>query len=77
MKYPSGEQARIGDQITIGSWKGTIVCSMDDDQYSVDHPKTHWAYLGRGVMVLTDAAGLIHYKEPDHEMVFVSRAPAS
>jgi len=50
---------------------------MDDDQYSVDHPKTHWAYLGRGVMVLTDAAGLIHYKEPDHEMVFVSLAPAS
>jgi len=77
VKYPSGEQARIGDRVTIGSWQGTVVCSIDDDEYSVDYPKEHWAYLRRGVMVLTNAAGLIHYEQPDHDMKLVARAPAS
>jgi hypothetical protein len=77
VKYPSGEQAKIGDRIMIGSWHGTVVCSIDDDEYSVDYPKKHWAYLGRGVMVLTAGAGLIHYEPPDHDMELVSRAPTS
>jgi hypothetical protein len=75
MKYPSGEDVRLGDRVKFGSWShGTVVCSIDDDQYSPEYPKSSWAYLGRGVMVLTDAAGLIHYEEPDGDMELVSRA---
>lgn len=78
MKYPSGEQVKVGDRITIGSWSlGTVVFSIDDDEYSAEYPKEHWAHLGKGVMVLTEAAGLIHYDEPDEDMELVSRAPAT
>jgi hypothetical protein len=78
MKYPSGDEVRIGDRLRIGpSLLGTIVCSIDSGEYSPDYPKEQWAYLGRGVIVLTETAGLIHYKELDHDMQLVARGDAT
>ena len=73
MKYPSGEDVRLGDRVRIGDWLGVVVCSIDGDEYSPEYPRDQWAYLGSGVMVLTEAAGLVHYPEPDPELELVSR----
>jgi hypothetical protein len=49
------------------------VCSIDRGEYSAEYPREAWAYLGRGVMVMADAAGLMHYTESDHDMELVAR----
>ena len=52
---------------------GVVVASIDTDEYTPTCPKEQWAYLGRGVMVDTDKAGLIHYQEPDADMALIKR----
>ena len=77
MRYPSGEEARIGDRVRIGAWSlGTVVCSIDRDEYSPEYTREQWAHLGRGVMVLTEVAGLIHYQEPEDDMELIARGGA-
>ncbi|TGV73810.1 hypothetical protein EN792_060275, partial [Mesorhizobium sp. M00.F.Ca.ET.149.01.1.1] len=74
MKYPDGTLARIGDKIVV--WEGNegvVVCSMDTDEYSEEYPKKNFGYLGRGIMVLSEKAGLIHYVTPEEEMRLLER----
>lgn len=74
MKYPSGEEVRLGDQVQcwIGC-HGVVVAAIDLDQYSPDYPRS-WAYLGRGALIMTDQAGLIHYDEADEDLELIRRA---
>lgn len=46
---------------------------MDTDEYSVEQPLEQWGYLGEGVMIATDQVGLIHYTEPEREMIILER----
>ncbi|MDX8454709.1 hypothetical protein RFM98_18255 [Mesorhizobium sp. VK9D] len=74
MKYPDGTLARLGDKIL--AWEGNegvVVCSMDTDEYSEDYPKENFGYLERGVMVLSEKAGLIHYVQPEIDMRLLER----
>lgn len=62
MKYPDGTIIEPGDLIRIdGRYSGRVVASMDTGRYLAG--QEHWAYLGEGIMVETDFAGLIHYTE--------------
>ena len=71
MKFSNGREAQIGDMFKFGNGtKGTVVCSMDLGQYSVEYPKEQWGYLLEGVMVETEVMGIVHYTEPDPDMVF-------
>jgi hypothetical protein len=66
MRYPDGQEARLGDRVQL--WEhneGTVVCSLDTNEYTSDYPRERWQYLGSGVLILSEAAGLIHYKEPE------------
>lgn len=64
----------IGDRVKIGAWStGTVVCSIDRGEYCAEYPREAWDYLGRGIMVMTEGAGLIHYTEPDQDMELVAR----
>jgi hypothetical protein len=77
VNYPSGEEVKLGDRVKIGSWSvGTVVCSIDTDEYSPDYPREEWGYLSRGVIILTEGAGLIHYDEADQDMELVARQAA-
>jgi len=49
------------------------VCSIDAGEYAAGHPKEQWAYLGRGIVVLSEKAGLVHYTEPEPGMRLVKR----
>ena len=64
MKYPDGNEVRIGDRVKLSNREGgVVVFSVDADEYSDDYPKGDWAYLGKGIMVKTDAGTLIHYED--------------
>ncbi|MBZ9882801.1 hypothetical protein LB535_10585 [Mesorhizobium sp. CA10] len=69
MKYTDGTLAKLGDKILV--WEGNegvVVCSMDTDEYSEEYPKEAFGYLERGIMVLSEKAGLIHYVKPEEGM---------
>ena len=74
MRYPDGQEVRVGDKVQC--WEGctgVVVASMDAGEYSAEHSREAWGYLGKGVMINTDKAGLIHYTEPEPTMVLLSR----
>lgn len=77
MKYPDGQEVKLGDRVELWSDnRGTVVCSIDTDEYSATYPKEQWAYLGRGVVILSEKAGLVHYSEPEPGMRLVDRDAA-
>jgi hypothetical protein len=68
MKYPDGQEVCIGDRVVLGGNAGIVVCSIDSDAYSADHPKEQWGYLAKGVMIEFEELGLIHYLEPEPDL---------
>lgn len=75
MNYCSGAPVRVGDQVTLGGRPGVVVCSIDDGVYTPDHPAPQWVYLEAGVMIDFPDFGLIHYTEPESDLLLVSRQP--
>ena len=74
MRYPDGQEVRLGDKVQL--WAGTqgmVVCSLDTQEYSPAYPATEWSYLRSGVLVLCDTAGLIHYIEPESSFRLIAR----
>ena len=76
MRYSDGKDARLGDRVRLpGGDTGTIVFSIDTDEYGEEFPKNEWAYLKKGVMVKTNTGALIHYEGPNvEEICLVERA---
>jgi hypothetical protein len=75
MKYSDGRQASLGDRVKL--WEtvfGTIVCSIDDDTYSEDFSREHWAAKGNGVVIKADDGRIFHYGEPDEDFELLERA---
>lgn len=73
MKYADGSDIRPGDLVQIEiRYRGTVVASMDLNEYLEGHEK--WAYLTEGIMVDTDFAGLVHYvADATDELVLLNR----
>ena len=68
MKYADGRLVVVGDRVNL--WRrqpGTVVCSIDTDEFTADFPRSEWAYLERGVLIRADGGGLFHYTEPDED----------
>jgi hypothetical protein len=75
VRYPDGEEAHLGDRVALWDGnEGTVVCSIDTQEYSDAYPKEQWAYLGRGVLIFSEMVGLIHYIEPGAGMQLLSRS---
>lgn len=75
MKYPDGMEARLGDKVQYSDGStGVVVCSMDTDEYSPSYTKEQWGFIKKGIMVERKRMGLIHYVEPDNDMVLLERA---
>ncbi|MCC8670246.1 hypothetical protein LN461_12925 [Xanthomonas arboricola] len=61
MNYESGEIILPGDFVSLGSdLRGTVVAIIDQADYARGYSECDWSYLGKGVLVLTEDAGLIH-----------------
>src|SRR5271154_5144254 len=66
MKYPDGQEVRLGDTVALeGEQQGIVVCSIDTGEYSDAYPRDQWSYLDAGVLIEFPSYGLIHYKEPE------------
>ena len=66
MQYPSGETMRVGDRVEL--WRGVVgvvVCSLDTHEFDDEYPEEEWGYLKDGVLVLSDATGLVHCQEAE------------
>ena len=76
MTYSDGNDARIGDEIQIDTrYWGTVVANLDLNQFCNEYPNEQWSYLGCGVLVLTDFAGLVHYSSSEQEHIrLIARA---
>lgn len=76
MLYPDGQEAHIGDLIEL--WRGCdgiVVCSIDANEYSIEYPRKSWEHLGDGILVMSSAAGLVHYRQPERTMKLLKRSP--
>src|SRR3546814_822904 len=74
MKYPDGQEVRLGDKVEL--WTGccgAVVASLDAGEYSAEYSEADWAYLKSGVLVVSDAAGIIHYLNPEATFVLLKR----
>jgi hypothetical protein len=74
MKYPDGQPMKPGDKVKL--WEGcygTVVASIDSDEFTEKYPKEEWDYLKAGVLIDSDKAGLIHYLEPEKTLELLAR----
>ena len=78
MKYPDGQEVRLGDRVKLRQDDGgVVVASIDTNEYSDEHSKAQWGYLKKGVMIEFPKHGLIHYEEPEPDLQLIARAPAT
>ena len=74
MRYSNGKLAKLGDRVRLGDREGTVVFSIDTDEFSHAYPRESWAYLGRGIMIEVRDIGLIHYTDSEADLQFIARA---
>jgi hypothetical protein len=73
MKYKDGQKVLAGDVVLIDDrYHGVVIAAIEDKSYLPGGED--WEYLGRGAMIDTDFAGLVHYPEDDEELSLVRRA---
>ncbi len=74
MKYPDGQEVKLGDRVKLGEDDhGLVVCSIDASEYSDEYPETKWGYLKKGVVMRFPLYGLIHYEEPEPDLMLIER----
>ena len=62
--FANVRQIRLGDRVRIAQHvTGVVVFSIDTDEYAAGFPKTEWEHLGRGIMVQTEADGLVYLEK--------------
>jgi hypothetical protein len=73
--FTKGKQIRLGDRVLVANHvTGIVVFSIDTGEYSPEFPKADWEYLGRGIMIQTENAGLIYIAElsdPDEDIEII------
>ena len=77
MKYPNGQEVRVGDRVKLwDNQRGTVVCSIETGEFSKDYPKTEWGHLKSGILVKTDTGEIFHYTEPDEDFELIQSSSA-
>jgi hypothetical protein len=72
MKYPNGQDVRIGDRVKLwDDQPGTVVCSIETEDFSQEYPKAEWGYLKQGIIVKTDSGEVFHYTEADEDFELI------
>ncbi|QMU60558.1 MAG: hypothetical protein GKR92_02140 [Gammaproteobacteria bacterium] len=75
MNYTDGKEVIVGDKVRLGDDDGGIVvCSIDRDEYKINHPKDKWKYLEKGVLIEFPKFGLIHYEESEEDLSLIKRS---
>lgn len=70
----SGEPVLVGDEVDLGgSMTGVVLYSFEDGQVAAGYPAADWSGLKQGVVVKSESAGLIHFPEPNVDLVLIRR----
>jgi len=74
MKYPDGQEVRLGDRVRVdGDPTGLVVCCIETQEYTPEFPRAEWEYLQRGCLVRSSKHGLVHYQRPDEDLELIER----
>ncbi len=76
MKDTAGKQIHVGDRVSL--WNntcGTVVYSIDTGEYDPSYPAPDWSYLGKGILVMSEEAGLIYYEEAKDNLTVLYGCP--
>jgi hypothetical protein len=75
MKYADGFDISLGDRVQVSNGDvGSVVASVDSDEYNPEYPKENWAELKTGILVLTDRGALVHFGE-EHSHLLTKGGP--
>jgi hypothetical protein len=77
MNYSNGQQIKVGDQVVADGMAGRVVCDFDNREFldgyeGWDMPTVEMlggGTLSSGVMIETEAAGLVHYADEDKGII--------
>jgi hypothetical protein len=68
MLYPGGVCVNLGDKVKLwNGYQGTVVCSIDTNEYTPSFTKAEWGYLETGIVIEADNGGLFHYAQADED----------
>lgn len=74
MRYPNGEEIKIGDIVEVGnSAQGVVVCDIGSGMFSSAYPENEWAYLKTGIIVQFKDMGLIHMDAAEDDLRLIAR----
>lgn len=60
MKYSSGQEVKLGDQVKLGNDdSGEVVCIIEGNKFTENFPKSEWGYLKQGMLVKFQQYGLL------------------
>lgn len=75
MKYADGQDIQLGDHVQLlEDNEGTVVGLIAAGAYRDGYTAAEWAYLKTGVMIEFPTYGLIHYEEPEEDLLLLGRA---
>ena len=73
MNYLDGNEMLVGDIVIADDSHGVVVCVIESQQFTAEYPAAAWAYLEKGVLIVTENLGLIHYPVADEDIIFKER----
>lgn len=73
MKYLSGQEICVGDNVTADKSEGVVVCVIDTKQFTEKYQPESWAYLEKGCLIETKEMGLVHYPVADKDLILSNR----
>jgi hypothetical protein len=77
MKYSDGRSVKLGDRVSLSDDTGGVVVALIDvREYSEGFREPDWSDLKRGVLINFPLYGLIHYEEPEEDLVLIARKEA-
>jgi hypothetical protein len=74
MNYLNGRPIVVGDLVELGGgMTGVVACTLEDGQAALGFSGDEWSDLKEGVLVQSEQAGLIHFSDPDIDLVLIRR----
>ncbi len=73
MQYSDGRVVAVGDRVKLWSGRhGTVVCSLDTNEYAPQFSCTEWKYLKKGIIIKSEDGDIFHYTEPDEDLELIA-----
>ena len=72
-RYHTGEEVHIGDRVRYAGHPGIIVFVIDRSEFSPEFPAANWDDEKTGIMLKTEAYGLVMLQKPDEDVEFLGR----